>query len=353
MPTQAFATLKDVLDHAASSHQIPGAQFALVTPEGAEVGWTGNRQIVEETLPVERDTLYDLASCSKVVATTTLILKLIEEGKISLDTPLVEILPDFGHPEITIQHLLTHTSGLPADDKGYKKTHGRKEMWDFFKDMPLNFEPGTKVDYSDFGYIALGFVVEHFKGSLDKVAEAEIFEPLRMSSTCYNPKDHGLADKCVAEEVTEARGVIKGVVHDGKGYCLDGISGNAGVFSTADDLSRFVRMLLHDGELDGVRILKPETVDLLKHSFTPDLNVSRTLGWIADDRNQSDGTEISDSCLYHTGFSGTSIYVDFKRNMGIIVLTNRVHPSRDNMAIMDIRKDFHNETLKAFDQESK
>lgn len=225
-------------------------------------------------------------------------------------------------------------------------------MWEFFKNMPLNFEPGTKVDYSDFGFIALGFVVEHFKGALDQVAEAEIFKPLQMKDTCYNPAKHGLADRCVAEEVTEARGVIKGVVHDGKGYCLDGVSGNAGVFSTADDLSRFVRMLLGNGELDGVRILKPETVEMLRHSFTPNLNVSRTLGWIADDRNQSDGTEISDSCIYHTGFSGTSIYVDFKRNMGIILLTNRVHPSRDNDAIIDIRKDVHNETLKAFDQEA-
>jgi CubicO group peptidase (beta-lactamase class C family) len=343
---------ENILQEAISRQEIPGACYAFVTEDHCEFGHAGYRQLIPQKLPVEADTIYDMASCAKVIATATMILQLIEQGCFSLNTPLQKILPDFRHPEVTIEHLLTHSSGLCSDDKAYRRCHSKQEMWDFIKEMPLEYVPGAQVLYSDFGFIALGFVIEHYVGSLDTYAKENIFDPLQMKDTCYQPKKHGLLDRCAATEVTAERGVIVGECHDGKGYLLDGISGNAGLFSTAFDLSHYVQMILHDGTYQGKTILKHDTVELLKHSRTDGLNLKRTLGWFSNDPDQSDGHLISSSCIYHTGFTGTSVYIDFIRHCGIILLTNRVHPSRDNNTIVQIRKDFHDAVLKAFDDAS-
>jgi CubicO group peptidase (beta-lactamase class C family) len=347
--TDHLARGKKMIEQAVREGKIPGASFALVTPDHVELGFTGSRQIIPDVKPVEVDTVYDMASCTKVIATTTMALRLIEDGCFSLDTHLKDILPDFEHPEVTIKHLLTHTSGICPDDKAYKTCHGEQEMWNFFRNKPLEFEPGTKVLYSDFGYIALGFVIEKFAGPLDQYAQKIIFDPLKMHSTCYCPKKHGIADRCAATEVTADRGVIVGSCHDGKGFRLDGVSGNAGLFSTVNDLSVFVQMMLNCGSWNGHRVLQESTVNLLKNTYTANLNVRRTLGWITDDPNQSDGDYYSSCCLYHTGFSGTSVYIDFSRNCGIILLTNRVHPTRDNPNIVSIRNLFHNLVLLDYD----
>ena len=342
-----------VIEEAVADQKIPGACYAFVTDDTSEYGCAGYRQLVPEKLPVKPDTIYDMASCTKVIATTTLALQLMEQGCFSLDTPLQKILPDFAHPEVTIEQIMTHTSGICPDDKGYRACHTEQEMWDFFKNKPLEFTPGTQVLYSDFGYIALGFVIEKFAGPLDKLAAKNIFLPLGMKDTGYQPDLHGLTDRCAATEVTEARGVIVGECHDGKGHCLNGISGNAGLFSTVQDLSRYVQMILHDGTLDGHTILSPQSVALLKHSRTDGLNIKRTLGWISNDSHQSDGHLVSSSCIYHTGFTGTSVYIDFVRRCGIILLTNRVHPVRENSSIIEIREQFHDAALAQFDAAKK
>lgn len=345
--------LNAVITDAVNMHQIPGACYAYVTKDTVKLGDAGFRQIVPEKLPVAADTIYDMASCTKVISTTTLALQLMEQGCFSLSTPLQTILPDFSHPEVTIEQIMTHTSGICPDDKGYRTCHTKQEMWDFFKNKPLEFTPGTKVLYSDFGYIALGFVIEKFAGPLDQLAARNIFTPLDMKDTGYQPKLHGLAERCAATEVTEARGVIVGECHDGKGYCLNGISGNAGLFSTTEDLSHYVQMILQDGIWHGKRILNSSSVEMLKHSRTNGLNVQRTLGWISNDPNQSDGHHISDSCIYHTGFTGTSVYIDFQRQFGLILLTNRVHPTRDNASIMEIRNRFHDAAFAAYNHAKK
>jgi CubicO group peptidase (beta-lactamase class C family) len=196
----------------------------------------------------------------------------------------------------------------------------------------------------------LGFIIEDKLGPLDQVAEKRIFQPLAMKDTCYCPDQHGLTDRCAATEQKEGRGVIVGSCHDGKGWILNGVSGNAGLFSTANDIGRFACIMLNEGELDGHRVLKKESVDLLKHCYTEGLNLRRTLGWFSNDPNQTDGSHISSCCIYHTGFTGTSIYIDFVRSCAIVLLTNRVHPSRNNNAIMDLRRTIHDEALIAFDQ---
>ena len=282
-----------------------------------------------------------------MVSTTTCILQLLERGYFSLKSPVCEILPDFPYPQITIQHLLTHTSGFIPDDKAYKNYHGKEEMYEFIKSLPLDYETGTKVEYSDFGFILLGLIVEKLTEPLDQYAKKNIFQPLNMKDTGYNPVNK---NRCAPTEITAERGVIQGVCHDGKGYRMNGVSGNAGLFSTAEDLSHFVQMLLNDGSYNGKQILKPDTVHLLQRSYTQNLNLSRTLGWMYNDPAASDGDYASTSCIYHTGFTGTSLYIDFIRQCGIILLTNRVHPTRNNPSIVSIRNCFHNAVLLSYDE---
>lgn len=333
-----FDRAKEYIKSVVDKGLIPGAQFGIIGEEDM-LSYYGYSQIYPEKIALKQETLYDLASLSKVVSTNTLILKLIEEGYFDLNTKLKDILTDFPYEEVDIKGLLTHTSGMVGDDKAYKSCKNKQEMYEFIKKLPLVYPAGTKVEYSDFAFICLGFVIEHFKGNLKEYANESIFKPLGMDHTKYQPDQ---SDDCVTTEITEERGVIKGVCHDGKGYRLDGISGNAGVFSNVSDLAKFVHMILNYGEYNGNRILKTETINLLKNCYTEGLNNRRTLGWIVKDDSNAYGDYASDVCLFHTGFTGTSIYIDFVRNMGIILLTNRVHPSRDNDNIKEIRNNLHN-----------
>lgn len=331
--------LKKVVDEG----KIPGGTFAYVSLDSQEFEAYGYSQLEPFKKENNVDTLYDMASCSKVVATTTMILKLMEEGLINLEDKVNKHLPEFPHENITIKHLLTHTSGLPGDDKRYKQCKNKDEFVKFMYSLSLNNEPGSFVEYSDFGYITLGLIIEKYKGSIEDYANETIFKPLGMNNTMYNPILKNRKDDCACAEVTDARGVIQGEVHDGKAFILNGLSGNAGLFSNVKDLSKFVLMMLNN----GYPILKKETIDLLKQCYTEKLNLPRTIGWMFNDLNTSCGDQISDVSLYHTGFSGTSIYIDYVNKISIILLTNRVHPNRnDTETILQLRKQIHNEILK-------
>ena len=334
--------IKEIIKEVADEGKLPGATFGIVTLDNEEYDYYGYAQLVPERKENNIDTLYDMASCTKVVATTTMILKLIEDNIISLDDSVQKHLPEFPYNNITIKHLLTHTSGLPSDDKRYKECKNKDEFVKFMYSLSLNNEPGKVVEYSDFGYITLGLIIEKYKGSIEEYANELIFKPLDMNNTMYNPYLKNRKQDCACAEVTDARGVIQGEVHDGKAYILNGLSGNAGLFSCVKDLGKFVKMMLNDGQ----PILKKETVELLKHSYTEGLNLPRTLGWMFVDRNTSCGDKISDISLYHTGFSGTSMYIDYVNKLGIILLTNRVHPTRnDTETILNVRKRIHNIVL--------
>lgn len=331
--------LKDYLKDCVKTKKIPGIAVAYVTSDSnyfLNVGFKGYKNYLGDKYPVNDKTLYDLASLTKVVSTTTLILKLIEDGYFDLDTPVQKIIPEFKYSNVTIKHLLTHTSGLPADNKDYKKCINALQMWEFTLNEPQIYEPGTKVEYSDFGYIILGKVIEHYKASLEEYAREVIFKPLGMFDTMYNPHLKNRIEDCAASEFTDARGLIRGIVHDGKAFKLNGLSGNAGLFSTTKDLVKFVRMILDE----GYPVLKKDTVEMFKKCQTPNLNLSRTIGWFFSDKTTAVADVCSDCSLWHTGFAGGSIYIDFVRNCAIIVLTNRVHPSRDN-DITEIRKTIH------------
>ena len=341
---KAEKIIKDAVDN----NLIPGAEYGFISLDDEEYGNYGYKQIVPEKKENNIDTLYDMASCSKVVVTTTLILKLIEENKLSLDTKVVDILNDFPYQDITIQMCLTHTSGMVPDDKAYKNCKNRQEMYEFIKKLPLAHKPLEMVDYSDFGFIILGFIIEKLSNcTIEEYANKIIFEPLNMTNSMYNPYLKDRAQDCACTEITDARGLIQGVVHDGKAYILNGLSGNAGLFSNVKDLAKFTKMILND----GYPVLRKESVDLLKHSFTKNMNLQRTIGWCIACDEYSCGSKYSNCAIYHTGFSGTSIYIDFIRKCAIILLTNRVHPTRQDVkTISTIRNEFHDALLEEFDK---
>lgn len=336
----------DYLNSVIEKGEIPGASLGVINKDGAKHVCMGYAQTYPCKVPLKEEQLYDLASLTKVVSTTTLALKCIEKGLFTLKTRLQEILPDFPHSDVTIEHILTHTSGICADDKKYKKCSSKKEIREFFFSKELSFVPGSKVEYSDFGYVALGFAIEELLGPLNEVAKEWIFAPLGMSHTLYRPTEQFDKEVCVPTELTENRGLIQGVVHDGKANILEGVSGNAGLFSTVTDLSKFVSMILNNGST----VLSKTSINLLKKCYTEKLNLRRTLGWFSNEPSASIGDYYSDIILFHTGFTGTSILIDLERECGIILLTNRIHPSRNNDNIAHIRNTVHNLLLKAYDE---
>ncbi len=328
------------LRHFVEEGAAPGMCAALVTPNEKWMKCYGLRQLVPNPEPATLDTLWDMASCSKVVVTATCIMKLIEEGMISLDTRIHEILPEFNQTEITIQACLTHSSGLPADINGYKQMTS-EEMIAAAMKIEQEAEWIGKVHYSDVNFILLGMVIERLKGSLDGYAKELMFQPLQMENTMYNP-DHSLADRCAAYEDLPARGgIVRGVVHDGKAFKLGGVSGHAGVFSTIEDLTHYVDMMLNNGIWHGHRFFSEKTMELYRTCLTEGMNEKRSVGWVISDPNYALGHHFSEHTLFHTGFSGPSILIDLDRHLGCILLANRVHPTRENRLILEARNIIH------------
>lgn len=339
------------LEFVIGNDEIPGATLGVITKDDyvyVPIGRAGT--IDGKAIELDNRKLYDLASCTKVVSTTTIILKCIEKGMLSLKTPVREILKDFPYSNINVEHLLTHTSGIISDDKNYRKLMNKDSIKSFIYSKQLSFIPGEKVEYSDFGYIILGFIIEELVGGLDKIANEWIFDPLNMRDTHYQPLKYVSKDRCVPTEYTGERGMIRGVVHDGKAFRLNGLSGNAGLFSTIEDLCHFSLMMLNDGVYKNERILSVSSINNLKKCYTEKLNLRRTLGWFMNEGSAPMGDYYSDTCLFHTGFTGTSIYIDYKREVSIILLTNRVHPTRENTNITHIRNITHNLLLKKYDE---
>lgn len=298
---------------------VAGISYAYVAKNQNELYFEGVQGVIDpyDSIPLTPAMQYDLASVSKVVGTTNRILQLIEEGRLSLDTKVKTILPRFISDEITIRNLLFHNAGLPADLSD-KDSLTSDNIVDRVYSAELISKPGEVIRYSDLGYILLGFIIEAIDGcTLEESFRKNIFDPIGMNSTSYFP----LSKKnCVPTEITKARGCIQGETHDRKGYYLKQ-AGSAGIFATLGDLVLFVRSLLF-GENP---ILKKETIDYLFEVGDDE----RTLGW---------RTDIGEKTLYHTGFTGTSILIDFKHGDALIMLANRVHPNRDNQEFIDRRK---------------
>jgi CubicO group peptidase (beta-lactamase class C family) len=293
---------------------------------------------------------YDLASLTKVVATTTAAMLLVERDSIALDDAVATYLPEFaqkGKDAVTVRQLLTHSSGLKPylgpDERGAT----RDALIDSIMAQPLAYTPGTKSDYSGLGIITFMHLVESVTGqSFDTFAENNIFGPLGMHDTGFYPADTTVARAVPTTDTADVR--YQGSVHDPIAQVMDGVSGNAGLFSTARDLSRFAYMLTHEGQIDGRQFLEAETIE----TFTARADVpgsTRAIGWDTKsaDGYSSAGDRFSNSSFGHTGYTGTSMWIDPTRDLFVILLTNRVYPDDTDEQIQQVRPKVADEVVES------
>jgi len=301
--------------------------------------------------PMPLNAIFDMASVTKCATTTTACMLLYERGLLDLDMPVQKYLPEFvgaNKERITIRHLLTHSSGLMAHRRYFLDYHTPGEIIKTILNEPLENLPGTKTVYSDLGIILMGKIIEKLSGQpLDVFCREQIFNPLKMNETGYNPPAPFLA-RIPPTEFDSWRGrMVHGQVHDENAFSLGGVSGHAGLFSTARDLAIFLNMLLNSGAYEGGRFLKPATIAL----FTARQNVvagsSRALGWDTADGTNSAGHFMSARAFGHTGFTGTSVWTDPEKNMFVVLLSNRVHPTRNNQKLLAFRAKLHDAVMRA------
>ncbi len=272
--------------------------------------------------------MFDLASLTKPIATATSVMTLVEEGRVSLDEPVAKYIPEFGNhgkESITVRQLLIHQGGLIPDNALDDYKMGPEEAWNRINQLTPTAEPGTKFMYSDVGFLVLGQLVERVTGkNVHEYSRERIFGPLEMTETGYLPAEPLKARAAVTEQRDDRW--MKGEVHDPRAWELGGIAGHAGLFSTATDLARYATMMLNHGELNGVRILKPETVDLMTTRNAVSSGY-RCLGWDSRTGYSSNrGDFFSERAYGHGGFTGTAIWIDPGLDVYVIFLSNRVHP---------------------------
>ena len=283
--------------------------------------------------------IFDLASISKAVSTTSAVMFLVEQNKVSLDTKVHKIIPRFAQKKddsskarknITLKHLLTHTAGLPAFKQYYLMDIEAADILADICDTELLYEPGTKTIYSDLGLILLGRLVESLAGMpLDVFIDKNLLQHLGMNNTFYNPPEHKLKRIVPTEIVSGYRsGLIHGEVHDENAQKLGGVAGHAGLFSTASELARFAQMMLNNGKYGKKIIFKEKTVRQFTQRAMVDTSSSRCLGWDSPSGNASGGVYQSENSYGHTGYTGTSLWIDPDHNLFVILLTNAVHPDR-------------------------
>lgn len=330
---------------------FPGAELLITSADEVlkhdSYGYAQQKPVTRE---MEKGTLFDLASLTKVIATTTASLILLEEGAWRLEDPLHEHLPRLGERDFTIKHLLTHTAGLPPWVDLFSSSADAEEALEllYSQDWPIStsvLPPGERVVYSDIGFMLLGKAVEEVSGlGLDVFARRHIFKPLGMDSTCFCPSAEN-GPIAATEEVSSRGGVIVGEVHDENASALGGVAGHAGVFSTAEDLGKFARALLRGGGTEEGKILSRASIELMASTQTAELGSDRGLGWkLQGDSSPEAGDLFSPQSYGHTGFTGTSLWIDPESELAVVLLTNRVHPSRSRGSerIHQIRARIHN-----------
>ena len=344
MSAKRLTAIDRVIGRGIRAGGFPGASV-IVGRRGAAVFSKGYGRLgwAKDAARVDPDgSIYDLASLTKVVGTTTAIMILYDEGRIALDARVVEYLPAFTggwKDSITIRQLLTHRSGLPASRDLWKLATNPQEARLGVIDAVLQCRPGVCFDYSDLGMVLLGMVVENVSGAgLDRFLADRVFGPLGMTSTFFRPAD-SLRSRIAPTDVTPPRGYpLRGEVADENAYALGGVAGHAGIFSTASDISVFAQMLLNGGEYNGVRIIADSTIAV----FTRRAAGTRALGWDTADGDGGSGSYLSGSSYGHTGYTGTSLWIDPDRELFVVLLTNRVHAARARRpakVISDVRAD--------------
>jgi CubicO group peptidase (beta-lactamase class C family) len=344
MSAARLASIDRIVMRGINAGGYPGASvvigrngYAVFQKGFGKLGWTSSSPRVTADRSI-----YDLASLTKVVGTTTAAMVLYDQGRLDLGAPVSTYLPAFSggwKDSVTVRHLLTHRSGLPAGRDLWRMARTADEARAAVLSTPLECKPGQCYIYSDLGADVLGFVIEAVAGeSLDVFLHDKVFEPLGMNDTFFRPAD-SLTYRIAPTEIAPPRGYpLQGEVHDENAYALGGVAGHAGLFSTAADLSIFAQMMLNGGSYNGVRVLSDTTVALFTHRAAG----TRALGWDTADGDGGSGKYLDSRAYGHTGYTGTSIWIDPERQMFVLLLTNRVHAARARRpakVISDVRAD--------------
>lgn len=349
-----FAAARSVLEQAVRQRAFPGASWGVLRQGAVTLGAAGRFTWEPGSPAVLPETIYDLASVSKVVATTAAAMLLVDRGLLHLDARLGDILPGFvigmepgsGKERVTLRMLLAHTSGVLGYAPLFRDFPTSDALLRAILRLPLEAKPGERTDYSDFGFILLGKVIEVLTGEpLDIFCVREIFLPLGMASTGFRPAPARRASIPPTEnDLTFRARVIQGEVQDEHAFVLGGVAGHAGLFSSAEDLLRFARCLLDHGRTpDGHPLFQPATVE----HFAARQPSGRALGWDVPTPPSSSGQFFGPRSIGHLGYSGCSLWLDPDRNLAVVLLTNRTWPDRSSEAIRALRPAFHDAVVEA------
>jgi CubicO group peptidase (beta-lactamase class C family) len=342
--------LPDLLRAGVAEGVFPGAAFAVGNDSGTWFGYVGRQTYAQDSPAVDEQTLWDLASVTKIAATTPAAMLLVQDGLLDLDQHIGDICPEFTHKSIKIRDLLLHRSGLPAYAT-VTELRSRAEVWTHICGLPLACEPGASFVYSCLGFVSLQHALERVSGSpMDAFLRARLYAPLGMDRTMFNPVG-GLRPHCAPtealpswqRELEDSRGFqrvqddyVQGDVHDPVACVMGGVSGNAGLFSTPVDLAAYLRALL---DVSG-KVFGPDSVAYWTKEAVP--GSAHALGWqTKSPEGSSAGSFFSPASFGHTGYTGTSVWVDPENRVFVALLANRVHPSCENLKIGDFRPRFH------------
>lgn len=326
--------IKKIIIEGVEKQAFPGGQFCLFENGNINCDYYGYKEIVPNKILLIGNEVYDIASLSKIISTTTIIFKMIENNLLNLNTKIVDVLPRFQLENTTISDLLTHSSGLPAMIKNARSIKSKETLINDIYEVKLVYEPNTKIVYSDLGFIILGLVIENImKKPLNEVAEELLFKPLKMTNTTYRPS----IELSVPTEIREGEifnGLLRGVVHDEVSYLMEGISGHAGVFSNAYDIALYIKSVLSD-EL----VFSQETKKTIFETniFKEDLNKDKLVRTFGFNKYLNKPNELN-NLIFHTGFTGCNLWIDNKTKRGFVLLSNAVHPKRELNKIFSYRE---------------
>ncbi|HEX3093119.1 MAG TPA: serine hydrolase domain-containing protein [Candidatus Angelobacter sp.] len=346
---RVFAVLRSGIDQRA----FPGAAIAIAQ-HGKLIAHKGLGHFTYDapSPAITAETIYDLASVSKVIATTAACMVLYDRGLFKLDQPIVELLPEFAAQQdaarrcqITLRRLLAHSSGLPAYVKLFQTAHNKDELLKHALQIPLTADPDSRAEYSDIGFILLGQALEKLSGEpLDQFCQREIFAKLNLAHTCFNPPAE-LKPKVppTEDDRTFRHRLIQGEVNDENAFVMGGVAGHAGCFSTALDVSVFAQCMLQGGS----PLVKKETLEIFTRRQDSPAGTSRALGWDTPSQPSQSGRYFSSRSYGHLGYTGTSLWIDPDRQLSVTLLTNRTWPDRGSQSIKQIRPAFHDAVIEA------
>jgi len=377
-----FSAAFSLIESSIAAHSFPAASLA-VTLSGKLVALksfgtlayerdlkgapflTGSARTGDFAFNVAPDSIFDLASLTKPIATTTMAMILYQRGLLELEAPVYGIVPEFlmddvRRRSVTFRMLLAHASGLPAYEQLFRKARTRDELLRAAFSMPLSADPGTRAEYSDIGFILLGVALERIAAEpLNTFCQREIFGPLGMSNTTFNPppdlrsqipptadERESTAANAATPRSTYRNRIIQGEVQDENAFVLGGVAGHAGLFSTAEDVAIFANAMLAGGS----PVVRPETVALFTRRESAPAGTSRALGWDTPSAPSQSGKHLGPRSYGHLGYTGTSLWIDHGQDLSITLLTNRTWPDCSNQAIKQVRPKVHDAIVEALNR---